>query len=233
MPLENAGEKYTYFVGVGWSVGVSNNTYDTIILFYGSSNTSYIIHSKTLNILIDLSSKLKHNKMMSASRSCNIRRLLAVVLIAITLPVVCVSRSAGSENDRILLVSSAGESPSDERTNNVSPSLRSNRPLKGERSRQTLSWDGVHASAHSRVLKLEEEPVPVAGEEAPAPKTGDEAPPPKTGDAPPPKASQAKAKEGKAKKISSKSKKSAKAAKVVSDVHFHYSMYQSKPQPVA
>ncbi len=169
-----------------------------------------------------------------------------VVLIAVALPVACVSLSAGSENDRVLLArSSAGESP---------PNERSDRPLKGERPRRTPPRDGVQASVHSRVLKLEEEQVPMAGAgapppeagdapppeagDAPPPKTGDapplktgDAPPLKTGDAPPPEAPLAKAKEGKSKKKSSKSMKSAKAAKVISDVHIHYSIYQFKPEP--
>ena len=197
-----------YYFGALECHNAKENTHSTTTC-NRSHIIKYIIHSE-----LSFINTIAYQKMMPTSCSGNLRRLLAVVLIAITLPVACVSRSAGEENDRILLVrsSSAGEFPSDERTD-VSPSLLSDRPLKGERSRLTLS--GL-----PRVLKLEEE-------EAPALKAGDGAPRPKTGDAPPPKASLAKAKDGKSKKKASKSKKSAKAAKVVSDVHFHYSMYQS------
>jgi hypothetical protein len=200
-----------YYFGALECHNAKENTHSTTTC-NRSHIIKYIIHSE-----LSFINTIAYQKMMPTSWSGNLRRLLAVVLIVITLPVACVSRSAGEENDRILLVrsSSAGEFPSDERTD-VSPSLLSDRPLKGERSRRTLS--GL-----PRVLKLEEEPVPKAGEEAPALKAGDGAPTPKTGDAPPPKASLAKAKEGKSKKKASKSKKSAKAAKVVSDVHFHYS----------
>ena len=180
-----------YYFGALECHNAKENTHSTTTC-NRSHIIKYIIHSE-----LSFINTIAYQKMMPTSWSGNLRRLLAVVLIAITLPVACVSRSAGEENDRILLVrsSSAGEFPSDERTD-VSPSLLSDRPLKGERSRLTLS--GL-----PRVLKLEEEPVPKAGEEAPALKSGDGAPRPKTGDAPPPKASLAKAKDGKSKKKAS------------------------------